>query len=646
MNLKKILAGVIALSLGMGVGLRVISKTNSVVDAGPVERQVIVSTVQTTTLTPQVTLPATLKSTAEISVSSKMSGKVTTVYAKEGDTVVAGQLLFTVEQESGDSALLNQYTQAQIALSAAQTNLSNLQSLKAKQIAEMQTTIRGLENSIEYAKKTESLTGTTVESQIAVYEAQVESAISGLNLAQTTLETTQAQTEQAVKNAKEQALSIASGALDTVDTVQERVNAVLGIDLPNFDDTYRDVLDNISSHIYLNRADDAYRTAYSSYTSADAALDAVNANDSTQEVENAVESAETAISDTISLLDRMEELLSLQLNAPDYYDAIKAYKSELDGYQSSMSAQLLSVQAYGEAIESTEISAETSVAQAEAGLEVAQDGYDSAIAALAQVKSQSNTQTTGAESTVSGLEDQLDAAYNNLDIIEAQYDQQISASEYQVSLASTQVEQASIQVGGGSITSPADGILADFNVSAGELISAGMPVATVVDPDSFEMQFSVSEMEVPYLKQGTAITLTLDAYPDAVWQGWVYYVSPMTDAYTRTYPVKAYVNTSGNPLSLVSGMSGQVTFTKGAVRQNVLAIPLEAVIFSTQLGDSVFVVKENVAHETPIELGDSIDGLVEVKSGLNTGDTVVVQGQNLLDDGDVVKIMTNDQITK
>ncbi|MFA5842274.1 MAG: efflux RND transporter periplasmic adaptor subunit [Candidatus Gracilibacteria bacterium] len=643
MNLKKMLAGGIALILGMGVGLRVISSTNGpVIDSTPVARQVIVSQVQITTLTPEITLPATLKSTAEISVSSKMSGKVTAVYAKEGDLVVAGQLLFTVEQESGDSALLNQYTQAQIALSAAQTNLSNLQLLKSKQVAEMQTTIRGIENSIEYAKKNESLTGTTVESQIAVYEAQVNSASSNLNLAQTTLETTQSQTEQSVKSAKEQALSISNSALDTVDTVQERVNAVLGIDLPNFDPTYRDVLDNISSHIYLSRADDAYRTAYASYNSADSALDAVAAEDSTQEVQAAVDLAEQTISDTISLLDRMEELLSLQLNAPDYYDAIKAYKSELDGYQSSVSAQLLSVQAYGTAIESAELSAETSVAQAEAGVDVAQDGYDSAVAALAQVKSQSNSQTTGAESSVSGLEDQLDSAYNNLDIIKAQYDQQISAASYQVSLASAQVEQASIQVGGGSVTAPADGILADFNVTAGELISAGMPVATLVDPDSFEMQFSVSEMEVPYIKQGTAITITLDAYPEQVWKGIVYYVSPMTDAYTRTYPVKAYVNTEGTASFLVSGMSGQVTFTKGTVKKNVLAIPLEAVVFSTQLGDSVFVVTDGVAHETAIELGDSIDGWVEVKSGLSAGETVVIQGQNLLDDGDAVKIIPND----
>ncbi|MBT7483540.1 efflux RND transporter periplasmic adaptor subunit, partial [Candidatus Peregrinibacteria bacterium] len=256
---------------------------------------------------------------------------------------------------------------------------------------------------------------------------------------------------------------------------------------------------------------------------------------------------------------------------------------------------------------------------------------------LDSIEAQVAQSESSASLSVNSLNNQLSSTYQNLDVLRAQYNQQIALAEHQVALSQVQLEAAQIQSETGVIESPMNGMLANFDLQPGEIITAGMSIGTIVSTAYFKVEFQVSEFEIPYLKVGDTMELNIDAYPDTSFEAWIYYLSPIPDS-ARTYKVKAYISDiKGTPL--VSGMSAEVdvSLSDEAVKT---VVPLEAVS-STISGDVVFVVQDGVAYERLVEVADITDGYAAISQGLNADEVVVIQGQNMLDDGDQVSILVN-----
>jgi multidrug efflux pump subunit AcrA (membrane-fusion protein) len=75
---------------------------------------------------------------------------------------------------------------------------------------------------------------------------------------------------------------------------------------------------------------------------------------------------------------------------------------------------------------------------------------------------------------------------------------------------------------------------------------------------------------------------------------------------------------------------------------DTLAIPVEAVI-NKHGARAVYVAQNSRAELREIVTGVTIDGLIEIKSGLSAGETVVIQGQQLLSSGATVRVIGGDE---
>ncbi|MDP2624910.1 MAG: hypothetical protein Q8P27_01865, partial [Candidatus Peregrinibacteria bacterium] len=367
--MRKTSIRMVALVLGMLMGVQIFGLPERTANGEEEEyvqkvTQVITTTVEMDVLRPTITLPATVKAASEVQIVSKIGGEVTAVYIQEGSIVSANQILIEIEQDGSSSQLVNQYEQTLITLSSSESNLVNLQVLLAEEITQMYITIADLKDSLAYARDNQGLTDASIDSQIEVYEAQVTSAFTSWELAKITLENAKEQMDQSIVNTKEQALSVAISGLDYADSALKDIDDFLGIDRENFDPTYVDHLDTSSNHSYVDRAEQAYKKARDLHDEAVTSVDAAT-NDSALE---ALDTAEEALDYTLEALDRMEELLDREIPGSLFLEIYEAFKTTYDGHQTIMNGQLLSVQSARQAIETAELSSDTTIEEAEAGV--------------------------------------------------------------------------------------------------------------------------------------------------------------------------------------------------------------------------------------------------------------------------------------
>lgn len=226
---------------------------------------------------------------------------------------------------------------------------------------------------------------------------------------------------------------------------------------------------------------------------------------------------------------------------------------------------------------------------------------------------------------------QLDAAKVQFDTAAAGYNPaggntQTSAA---ISQAQAQVESFRVQLSNMTITAPADGVIATRGVDPGEMASSQSPVVTIVNTDKMIVEGSLAESEVNLVSVGEEVKVLVKAVREQPYIGKVLSVSPSADSRTKAFPVR--IELENKDAALKAGMIAEVVLDTQA-REGVLLIPKEAVL---DRGDKkiAFVVEAGkVALEKQVTLGLSDDTNVEVAKGLNEGDQVVINGQQLLTD--------------
>ncbi len=180
-----------------------------------------------------------------------------------------------------------------------------------------------------------------------------------------------------------------------------------------------------------------------------------------------------------------------------------------------------------------------------------------------------------------------------------------------------------------ALTSPATGIVTKRMVTQGMFVKAGMPLLEVADLSTVWVDTDIYQYELPWIKVGQPVTMTLDYLPGETFQGKIDYLYPYLKEATRTAKVRLRFSNPG--LKLKPEMFAQVKIESPVTHQAVV-VPADAVI-DTGLKQHVFIALGQGRFE-PREvklgvLGD--DGQREVLSGLKGGEDVVTSAQFMLD---------------
>ena len=222
------------------------------------------------------------------------------------------------------------------------------------------------------------------------------------------------------------------------------------------------------------------------------------------------------------------------------------------------------------------------------------------------------------------------ASLENAVVSQEVYDTALSALES----AKAQLSGNEIQLGYTRITAPFDGLIIQRAVKFGETVTAGQQLFRISDFDPLLCVIGVPERDLARLSVGQPAILRVEAFPGEQFQGRVLRISPVVDAATGTIRVTLEVNRQGR---LSPGMFAGVRLVTD-VRQDALIMPKRALSLES-LADSVFVVEDGAAYRRNVTLGYEEDDRVEVTSGLDRGDRVIVVGQDGLTDATPVQIL-------
>jgi membrane fusion protein, multidrug efflux system len=202
--------------------------------------------------------------------------------------------------------------------------------------------------------------------------------------------------------------------------------------------------------------------------------------------------------------------------------------------------------------------------------------------------------------------------------------------------AQAQVEQLRTRAGFAVVRAPVTGVVTEKRVETGDAVGSQARLFTIADVSELVTRVGVSELDVVELSAGDPVTITLDAFPNQELRGRIRRVFPGADPATRLVPVEVVFDAAGAQLAR-PGFLARVTFDL-ATSQDVLLLPVQAVL-GTQGSQSVFVVDgENQAFRRPVTTGLTSRGRVEIVSGLTEGEPVVVVGNSNLREGMTVRI--------
>lgn len=217
----------------------------------------------------------------------------------------------------------------------------------------------------------------------------------------------------------------------------------------------------------------------------------------------------------------------------------------------------------------------------------------------------------------------------------------VTAPEYErdrAALASAQatLDQLRARVGYAVVKAPINGVVTEKRLESGDIVSPNTRLFTIGDMSMLVSRVMVSELEVPLLKAGANVDVSVDALTGARVPGQIRRVFPSADSVTRLVPVE--VALTGSSLNqLRPGYTIRATFRLGS-RNDAMMIPTRAVMGPVG-ARSVVVVRQGKSERRIVRVGPDIDGRTEVMEGLAVGDTVVVAGQALLRDGSTVRIV-------
>jgi multidrug efflux system membrane fusion protein len=201
--------------------------------------------------------------------------------------------------------------------------------------------------------------------------------------------------------------------------------------------------------------------------------------------------------------------------------------------------------------------------------------------------------------------------------------------------AAANLELARLNQRDSYVPAPVAGIIQSRNLQTGQYLQAGTLIATLLRRDPLLLRFTVSDQDAQRLRNGLEVSFNIRD-DSTEHRARITAVAESADPSTRLVNVTAEVIDT-NHQSLRPGAFAQVTAMLGE-SENTPAIP-QTCIRPSERGFLAFVVQDSIAHERVLTLGlQSPDGYVEVRDGLQTGETIVVRGAEALSDGATVRI--------
>ncbi len=218
--------------------------------------------------------------------------------------------------------------------------------------------------------------------------------------------------------------------------------------------------------------------------------------------------------------------------------------------------------------------------------------------------------------------------------------EEVRKAQEGVTTAVIALEQAQLDLKRTRVTSPFPGVVSDLKISKGEHISSGQELMRIVNLNSLYLKGFALESEIANLKVGTRVRIKFDSYPESFYYGDIQAINPEIDPTRKTLTV--YVKVDNKDKHFFPGMHAEID-VEYKIFENVIKVPRKAVIYR-QDRYLVFVVRDikgntGIANWEYVTIGNQNDDEVEILSGVQEGDLVLIEGHQTLAHQSKVRIV-------
>ncbi len=213
-------------------------------------------------------------------------------------------------------------------------------------------------------------------------------------------------------------------------------------------------------------------------------------------------------------------------------------------------------------------------------------------------------------------------------------------AKYQAEIVRARLETLERRLARTVIRSPINGVFESKVLEQGERAGAGDPVLRIVSTDPLKITGGIPERFAPSIHAGDSARITFDVLPDwAVW-GLIRFVGSTVNAESRTFAIEIQIRNPNGTIKPQMIANVQVVHEQ---LTDVVVVAQDVIIRDAD-GHHVFVVTEDagrtVAERRPVTLGAAYGNHVVVEEGLAVGERLVTVGQQMVDDGGEVRIVS------
>jgi HlyD family secretion protein len=545
------------------------------------------------TINESLVISAVASAQLDSDLTFQSSGRVAQVDVKVGDAVKQGQVLATLESDD----LANATQRARSDLRAAQLKLDDLAAgSTASQLAGANQAVASADAALMKAANAQhDLVNAPTAADLAAAQQAVAAAQAQLTTAQSNRQTLGAAPSAADLAGAQAAVASAQVALTAAQQGAASAHNVV-----------------TTASASLQAAEAAYCAADGSPAFCSSPVAPISQADATL-LDGGLSGAHATLASAViaansTYLNAVNSAASADAGVTSAQAALNAAQQKLSQLQSGPTSQAIA-------------SADAAIASAASALNAAQ-------AKLANLQAgPTDSQRSDAQAAVDSAQADLKAAAAKRDdAVRGPTQNEVDQAREAVVAAQLGVDAANIRLHDAQIVAPFDGTVAQINAKPGEFSSQASttPAIVLLTPDALLLTMNIGETDYSNIRVGKAGGVVFDGIPGQVYPFAITEVglNPTVTQGVVTYPVKAsLVVREGQPRP-APGMNarGQIIAES---HPNVLAIPPRAI--TRRGGDQVVQIRRGgVVGDQVVTTGVSDNNNVEVLSGLNEGDVIVV----------------------
>lgn len=231
------------------------------------------------------------------------------------------------------------------------------------------------------------------------------------------------------------------------------------------------------------------------------------------------------------------------------------------------------------------------------------------------------------------------------DLAKSQYD----VAQVALEQAAAAMEQADVQYENTILRAPFDGRVGMVYFEVNEMVAAGQQVIKIVNANTVKAKLRVPAVDIQKISVGQHVKASFPSLPDTQFIGTVEKIDEAVDPLTRTLEIEVRLNNQNNLLK--SGLFGeflvQTDRRTASVVVSEMTVMTQTSIATDEKGIQtekhdyyIYTVNKGRALKKSIAPGLFSDGFMELAQGANFGDSIIVAGQNILKDGDSVRVVS------